>query len=57
VTDIEPVSAGSDVQSIFFDMWRTDHPEVALNDVPGDLVIASASRLDPDITLANAGGS
>jgi potassium-transporting ATPase KdpC subunit len=54
VTDIEPVSAGSDIQSIFFDMWRTDHPDVALNEVPGDLVTASASGLDPDITLANA---
>jgi potassium-transporting ATPase KdpC subunit len=54
VTDIEPVSAGSDIQSIFFNMWRQDHPDVALNDVPGDLVTASASGLDPDITLANA---
>jgi potassium-transporting ATPase KdpC subunit len=53
-TDIEPVSAGSDIQSIFFNMWRQDHPDVALNDVPGDLVTASASGLDPDITLANA---
>src|SRR5580704_9252282 len=54
VTDIEPVGAGSDIQSIFFNMWRQDHPDVALNDVPGDLVTASASGLDPDITLANA---
>jgi potassium-transporting ATPase KdpC subunit len=54
VTDIEPVNSGSDVQSIFFDMWRSDHPDVALNDVPGDLVTASASGLDPDITLMNA---
>jgi potassium-transporting ATPase KdpC subunit len=54
VTAIEPVSAGSDIQSIFFNMWRQDHPDVALNDVPGDLVTASASGLDPDITLANA---
>jgi K+-transporting ATPase ATPase C chain len=53
-TDIEPVNAGLDVQSIFFDMWRQDHPDVALNDLPGDLVTASASGLDPDITLDNA---
>ena len=54
VTTIEPVNSGSDIQSIFFDMWRADHPDVALNDVPGDLVTASASGLDPDITLQNA---
>jgi potassium-transporting ATPase KdpC subunit len=54
VTSIELVNSGSDVQSIFFDTWRQDHPDVALNDVPGDLVTASASGLDPDITLANA---
>ena len=53
-TDIEPVKTGSDIQSIFFDMWRADHSDVALNDVPGDLVTASASGLDPDITLQNA---
>ena len=53
-TGIEPVNTGSDIQSIFFDMWRADHADVALNDVPGDLVTASASGLDPDITLANA---
>jgi K+-transporting ATPase ATPase C chain len=53
-TEIQPVKTGSDIQSIFFDMWRADHPDVALNDVPGDLVTTSASGLDPDITLANA---
>jgi potassium-transporting ATPase KdpC subunit len=53
-TSIEPVNTGSDIQSIFFDTWRSEHADVALNDVPGDLVTASASGLDPDITLANA---
>ncbi len=53
-TTIEPVDRGADIQSIFFDMWRQDHPEADLEDVPGDMVMASASGLDPDITLRNA---
>src|SRR5579864_406906 len=54
ITTIEPVKGGADVQSIFFDMWRQDHPGVGLQDVPGDFVTTSGSGLDPDITLANA---
>ena len=54
VSAIEPVKDGADIQSIFFDMWRQDHPDVALQDVPGDFVTTSVSGLDPDITLANA---
>ncbi|MGV2289024.1 potassium-transporting ATPase subunit C [Trinickia sp. YCB016] len=54
VTSIEPVKTGSDIQSIFFDMWRQDHPDVVLQNVPGDFVTTSGSGLDPDITLANA---
>jgi K+-transporting ATPase ATPase C chain len=53
-TDVEPLKVGSDIQTLFFDMWRQDHPDVALQDIPGDMVTSSGSGLDPDITLQNA---
>jgi K+-transporting ATPase ATPase C chain len=51
---IAPVDNGPDIQSIFFDMWRQDHPDADLRRIPGDLVTTSASGLDPNITLQNA---
>ena len=54
VTSIEPSRSGADIQSIFFDMWRQDHPDVNLENIPGDWVMTSASGLDPHITLQNA---
>jgi K+-transporting ATPase ATPase C chain len=53
-TSIQPVKEGADIQADFFDMWRQDHPDAPLADVPGDMVTTSASGLDPDITLQNA---
>ena len=51
---LAPIAGGPDIQSTFFDMWLQDHPDVALEEVPGDWATSSASGLDPHITLQNA---
>jgi potassium-transporting ATPase KdpC subunit len=54
IVRIKPVNSGSDIQSIFFEMWKMDHPNANLQDIPADMVTTSGSGLDPDITLQNA---
>ena len=53
-TAIEPVGEGSDIQSIFFDMWRQEHGDALLQEIPADMVMASGSGLDPHISMQNA---
>ncbi len=54
VTTFDVVDSGSDIQSTFFLMWREDHPDADLQDLPGDYVTASASGLDPHVSMDNA---
>jgi potassium-transporting ATPase KdpC subunit len=44
----------ADIAAVYFDAWRQAHADVELTPVPADMVMASASGLDPHITLASA---
>ncbi len=53
-TTVALSSSGKEIESVFFDMWRQDHPTEDLQDIPADQVMTSASGLDPHISLENA---
>jgi potassium-transporting ATPase KdpC subunit len=53
-TKIEPVKEGTEIQASFFDMWLQEHRDEDLERIPADMVMASGSGLDPNITLSNA---
>ena len=50
----ETTKEGTDFPADSIDRWLREHPGVDVERVPADMVMASGSGLDPDITLSNA---
>ena len=51
---VKPDNQGDEIRSYFFDLWLQEHPGARIEKVPADMVMTSASGLDPHITLKNA---
>ena len=44
VTEIAPTADCADIRAVFFDMWRQDHPNAPLQNIPGDYVTKSGEN-------------
>ena len=53
-TAAAPEGDGAALQAPFFELWWAAHPDADVEPVPSDLVMASGSGVDPDITVAAA---
>jgi K+-transporting ATPase ATPase C chain len=49
-----PRTDGVALQAACYELWAAAHPNASVEPIPADLVMASGSGLDPDITLKGA---